>query len=117
METKSSVLCQGEGERESAFEYCQVIKKTTAVVLKHWLCIFQTSMSVRSERTTVADMLYAPTRRGASSAAAARGGLETASSAQVNWKNNGGCIHELCGLEARKYSFYKVKFNFNFISV
>lgn len=51
----------------------------------------------------MAGMLYAPTRREASSAAAARGGLETASSAQVNWKNNGGCIHELCGLETRKY--------------
>lgn len=56
-------------------------------------------MNVRSEPTTVADMLYAPTQRGASSAAAVPGGLEMALSAQVNWENNRSCIHELRGLE------------------
>lgn len=56
-------------------------------------------MNVRSEPTTVADTLCAPTQRGASSAAAAPGGLEMALSAQVNWNNDRSCVRELCGLE------------------
>lgn len=62
-------------------------------------------MNVRSEHTTVADMLYAQIQPGASSAAAVPAGLETALSAQVNWKNSTSYIHELHGSETRKYSF------------
>lgn len=40
-------------------------------------------MNVRSEPTTVADTLYAPTQRGASSAAAVPDGLGTALSVQI----------------------------------
>lgn len=43
-------------------------------------------MNVRSEHTTVADMLYAQIQPGASSAAAVPAGLETALSAQI-WMN------------------------------
>lgn len=73
--------------------------------------IFQISMNVRSEPTTVADTLCAPTQRGASSAAAVPGGLEMALSAQVNWNSDRSCVHELCGLETWNCSFYKVKVN------
>lgn len=68
-------------------------------------------MNVRSEPTTVADTLCAPTQRGASSAAAVPGGLEMALSAQVNWNNDRSCVRELCGLETWNCSFYKVKVN------
>lgn len=47
---------------------------------------FQTSMNVKLEHTTVADMLCVPTQQEASNAAAVLGGLEMALSALVSRK-------------------------------
>lgn len=51
--------------------------------LNHWLFL-QTSMNVKLEHITVADMLYVPTRQEASNAAAVLGGLEMGLSVLVS---------------------------------
>uniref|UniRef100_A0A2K5QNV4 Fibrillin 1 n=1 Tax=Cebus imitator TaxID=2715852 RepID=A0A2K5QNV4_CEBIM len=67
----SNQMCQGQ---------------LSGIVCTKTLCCATTSMNVKLEHTTVADMLYVPTQQEASNVAAVLGGLEMALSALI-WMN------------------------------